>query len=102
MTYTNLNIKQIFLTSHSMILPCNTGKHAQMVAENRKGMKGVGTSSVSHVSRKPLQCIGVTTPIAGHVVEVTFRNHCNAYDLFSNATPLSSSLFNGGNNNVIF
>ena len=37
-----------------------------------KGMKDTGTSNVSHVSRKPLQCIDVTTPIVGHVVEVMF------------------------------
>ena len=31
----------------------------------------------------------------GHVVEVTFRSHYNAYDLFSNTTRLPSSIFNG-------
>ena len=36
-------------------------------------------------------------PYAGHVVEVTFRNHFNAYDLFSDTTRLSSSLLNNGN-----
>ena len=34
----------------------------------------------------------VTTPDANHVVKVTFFN---AYDIFSNATGLSSSCFNG-------
>ena len=42
-----------------------------MTEENRKGMKDVSTSNVSHVSRKPLQCIDVTTPVAGHVAKVT-------------------------------
>ena len=73
-----------------------------MTTENSKGMKDVGTSNVSHVSRNPLQCIQVTTPYTGHVVEVTFPSHYNAYDLFSNTTQLSSSVFNGGENNVIF
>ena len=73
-----------------------------MTTKNSKGMKDVGTSNVSHVSRDHLQCIQVTTPYAGHVVEVTFRSHYNAYDLFSDTTRLSSSLFNGGENNVIF
>ena len=49
-----------------------------------------------HVSRKPSQCTQVPAPYTGHVVEVTFRSHYNAYDLFSNTTRLSSSLFNGG------
>ena len=66
-----------------------------MTTEDRKGMKHAGTSNVSHVSRKPLQCIDVTTPVASQVVEVTFRNHYNVYDLFSNTTRLSFSLFNG-------
>ena len=72
-----------------------------MTKENSKGMKDVSASNVSHLSRNPLQCIGVTIPYAGHVVEVTFRNHHNAYDLFSSTTRLSSSLFNNGQNNVI-
>ena len=67
-----------------------------MTAENRKGMKNTGTSNVSHALRKPLQCIDVTTPVAGHVVEVTFQNHCDAYDLFSDTTRLYFSLFSGG------
>ena len=69
--------------------------------ENSKGMKDVGTSNVNHVSRKPLQCIHITAPYESYVVQVTFRSHHNAYDLFSN-TRLSSSLFNSGENNVIF
>ena len=60
-----------------------TGKGTQMTKENSKGMKDLA-SNVSHVSRKPLQCIHITTPYAGHVAEVTFRNHYNAYDMFSN------------------
>ena len=43
-----------------------------------------------------------TTPYAGHVVEVTFRNHYNAYDMFSNRTRLSFSLFSREEINVIF
>ena len=62
-----------------------------MMTENNKGMKDVGTSNVSHVSRKPLQCIQVAAPYAGHAVEVTFRSHYNAYDLFSNTSRHSSS-----------
>ena len=70
-----------------------------MVTENSKGMKDASALLVKviHVSRTPLQCIQyVTTPYAGHVVEVTSRNHCNSYDLFSNTTRLSSSHFNSG------
>ena len=67
-----------------------------MTAGDKKGMKDTGSSNVSHVSRKPLQCIDVTIPVISHIVEVTFWNHCDAYDLFSNKTQLSSSLFNGG------
>ena len=78
------------------------GNHKQMTKENSKGMKDVGTSEVSHIARKPLQCIRIATPYAGKVVKVTFRNHYNAYDMFSNTTQLSSSLFSGGENNVIF
>ena len=78
-----------------------TGKHTQTTKENRKGMKDLSASNVSHVSRKLLQCIHITTPYASHVVEVTFRNHYNAYDMFSNRTRLSSSLFNRGESNVI-
>ena len=73
-----------------------TGKHTQMTKENSKGMKDLSASNASHVSRKPLQCIHITTPHVGHIVEVTFRNHYNAYGLFSNRTWLSSSLFNRG------
>ena len=61
-----------------------------MIAENSEGIKDASASNVSHVSRKPLQCIHVTTPYASHVVEITFRNHCNAYDLFSDTIRLSS------------
>ena len=46
--------------------------------------------------RKPLQYIHVTTPYTGHDVEVTFRSHYNAYDLFPNTTRLPFSLFNSG------
>ena len=66
-----------------------------MTTENRKGIKDKSTSNVSHVSRKPLQCTDVTTPYAGHLFEVTFRNHCNDYDLFSIRTWLSFSLYSG-------
>ena len=79
-----------------------TGKHTQMKKENSKGMKNLSASNVSHVSRKPLQYIHITTPYAGHVVELKFRSHYNAYDMFSNRTRLSSSLFIGGESNVIF
>ena len=61
-----------------------TGKHTQMTKESSKGMKDLSASNVSHVSRKLSQCIHITTPYAGHVVEVTFQNHYNAYDMFSN------------------
>ena len=71
-----------------------TGNHTQMTKENSNGMKDLSASNVSQVSRKPLQCIHITTPYTGHVVEVTFRNHHNAYDMFSDRTRLSSSLFN--------
>ena len=79
-----------------------TGKDTQMTKENSKGMKDLSASNVSHISRKPVQCRHITTPYAGHAVEVTFRNHYNAYDMFSNRTRLSSSLFNRGESNVIF
>ena len=32
----------------------------------------VGTSNISHVSRKPLQCMHVTNPYTAHVAEVRF------------------------------
>ena len=73
-----------------------------MTTENSEGMKVASTSNVSYVSRKPLQCLLVTTPYADHAVKVTFLSHFNAYDLFSNTTRLSSSLFNSGENDVIF
>ena len=56
-------------------------------------MKNVSASNVTRVSRKPLRWIHVTSSDAGHVVEVMFRNLCNAYGLFSNTTRRSSSLF---------
>ena len=79
-----------------------TGKHTQMTKENIKGMRDLSASNLSHVSRKPLQCIHITTPYAGDIVIVTFRNHDNACDMFSNRTGLSSSLFNRRESNVIF
>ena len=79
-----------------------SGTHTQMTKENSKGMKDLIASNVSHVSRKLLQCIHITILYAGHVVEVTFRNHHHAYDMFSNRTRLSSSLFNRGESNAIF
>ena len=79
-----------------------TGKHIQITTENSKGIKNLSALNVSHVSRKPLQCIHIATPNAGHVVEVTFRNHYSAHDMFSNRTWLSSSLFNKGESDVIF
>ena len=78
-------------------------EHTQMTKENSKGIKDLcEASNVSHVSRKPLQCTHITTPYAGHAVKVTFRNHYNAYDMFSDGIRLSSSLFNRGESNVIF
>ena len=81
-----------------------TGKHTQMTKENSKGMKDLSASNVRKVTFQggPLQCIHIIAPYAGHVVEVTFRNHYNAYDMFSNRTWLSSSLFNRKESNVIF
>ena len=40
-----------------------------MTAEDSKGMEDAGSSNISHVSRKPLQCIDVTAPVISHVVE---------------------------------
>ena len=77
-----------------MTLPWTTDKHAQMTTENSKGMNDASASNVGYISRKPLQYIHITTPCAGHIVEVTFQNDCNAYDLFSNTTQLFSSPFN--------
>ena len=43
-----------------------TGKHTQMntqmMKENSKGIKDLSASNVSHVLRKPFQCIHITTP----------------------------------------
>ena len=78
-----------------------TGKHAQMTKENSKGVKDLSAPNVSHISRKVLQCIHITTPDAGHVVEFTFRNHSNAYDM-PNRKRFSSSPFNREERNVIF
>ena len=79
-----------------------TSKHTEMTKENSKGMRDLSASNVSHVSRKSLQCIHITTPYAGDVVEVTFRNYYNGYDMFCNRTWLSSSLCNRRETNVIF
>ena len=69
---------------HESDFVLTAGNHKQMTKENSKGMKDVGTSEVSHVARKPLQCIHIATPHASKVVRVTFRNHYNACDMFSN------------------
>ena len=80
-----------------------TGKHTQMTKENSKGMKDLSASNVPKVTfQGPLQCIHIIASYAGHVVEVTFRNHYNAYDMFSNRTWLSSSVFNRKKSKVIF
>ena len=42
----------------------------QMTTENREGMKDASTLNVIHISRKPLQCIDVTTPLVGHFERV--------------------------------
>ena len=65
-------------------------------------MKDASTSKVGHVSRKPLQCIRIKPPYVGYAVEVTLRSHYNVYDLFSDTTRLSSSLFSSRENSVIF
>ena len=79
--------------------PLTTGKHTQMTKENSKGMKDLSASNVRKVK---FQCIHIIAPYAGHVVEVTFRNHYNACDMFSKRIWLSSSLFNRKESNVIF
>ena len=79
-----------------------TDKPTQMTKENSKEMKDLSASNVSYVSRKPLQRMHITTPFAGHLVEVTFRNHYNVCDMFFIRTGLSSSLSNRGESNVIF
>ena len=63
------------------------------MTEDSKGLKVGNTSKVSHVSRKPLQRIHVTytTPYAGYVAEVVFRNHCIIYHLFPDTKWLSCS-----------
>ena len=59
------------------------------MTENSKGMEDVGKSRFKEALKLHM--------LKRHsFVEVTFRSHYNAYDLFSNATRLSSSLFNGG------
>ena len=73
-----------------------------MMTESSKGMKDAGTSNVGDVSRKPSQCVQVTTPYAGHVVEFTFRSHYSAYGLFSDTAQRSASLSYSGKNNVKF
>ena len=55
-------------------LALTVGKHAQTTKENSKGMKDFIALNVSHVSRKPLQCIHITTPYAVETL-VTFRSH---------------------------
>ena len=62
--------------------------------------RGVSQSDCKKLG--PYQLAHNKAPHAGHVVEVTFRNHYNAYDMFSNRTCLSSSLFNRKESNVIF
>ena len=60
-----------------------------MTAEDSRGMKDADSSNVSHVSRKPLQCIDVTTPVISHVL-----NHYNAYDLLNSQNIGRRALFN--------
>ena len=81
-----------------------TGKHTQMTKENSKAMKDLSASNVRKVTFQgsPYNDKHIIAPYTGHVVEVTFRNHYNAYDMFSNITRLSSSLFNRKESNVIF
>ena len=79
-----------------------TGKHTQMMKENSKGMKDLSASNVRKVTFQGSQCIHIMAPYAGHVVEVTFRNHYNAYNMFPNRTWLSSSLNNRKESNVKF
>ena len=59
------------------------------MTENSKEMDGDDPSNDSHISRKPLQCIHVITPYAGHIVEVTLQSHSSVNDLFSDTTCLS-------------
>ena len=75
-----------------------TGNRTLMTKGNSKGVRDLSASNV----RKHLLCIHITTLYAGHIVEVTFRNHYNDYDMFSNRTWLSSSLSNRTESNVTF
>ena len=67
-----------------------------MFAEDRNRMKDAGSSSVSHVSRKPLQCIDVTIPVIITLSKSRFETTAMTMIFFSNRTRLSFSLFNGG------
>ena len=51
-----------------------------MKTENSKGMKNVSASTKSRF-KKALTMHARTTRCVGHIAEVTFRNHCNGYDL---------------------
>ena len=79
-------MKEIFFVEfysfhHSAHFPCEklpekrewnsgfTDKHTKVVTEKSKRMRHASTSDVNHVSRKPLQCINITTPRASQVVE---------------------------------
>ena len=53
-------------------------------------MKDADSSNVSHVSRKSLQCIDVTTPVISHVVEVALSKSR------LEAIAMLLSLFSGG------
>ena len=81
-----------------------TKKHTQMTKEDSKGMKDLSTSNVRKVTFHGSLYNAYTfiAPYAGHVVEVMFRNHYNAYDMFSNRTWLSSSFVNRKERIVIF
>ena len=76
-----------------------TDRHTQTTTEISKGMKDVNTSNVSHVSRKSSQCMKVTAPDT-QVTLPKSRSEATAMILFSNATKLSSTFFNSGENNI--
>ena len=55
-----------------------------MATENSKRMEDVSLSNLKSRFTEVLTMLDIITSDAGHVVEVTFRNHCNAQDPSSN------------------
>ena len=70
MTYIYLDNKKNF--SHYTKFDFALELLLKVRTEHSKRMVNIGPSNLSHVSKRPLQCIEVIACDAGHNVEVTF------------------------------